>query len=166
LSWRPRGGNDADAHPDPDPRRGASVRWLHHRLQASTRRPGRRVRREAPLRNPGLLTFVAFDDHRYYLETRDDKKAEVIRYRAHATRIEGEPFLSVTEIGKPEGDEWHFLGYDVRATDRLRLRFVDPDPFKDVLDDPAAVRERLARELQNPEVVGEYLSCVRVEETK
>lgn len=110
---------------------------------------------------PSELTVIDFDGKQYYLETSGGGDSDRGRYRAHATRVGGSPFLSVREIGRDE-EEWQFLEYDVRQTDRLTLRYVDPDAFEDVIDDATAVRERLEEQLHVPGVVGDLLSCTRV----
>ena len=110
---------------------------------------------------PSELTVIDFDGKQYYLEASGGGDSDRGRYRAHATRVGGSPFLSVHEIGRDE-EEWQFLEYDVRQTDRLTLRYVDPDAFEDVIDDATAVTERLAEQLHVPGVVGDLLSCTRV----
>ena len=107
------------------------------------------------------LAILDFDGKQYYLESSAEGESERGRFRAHATRVGGTPFLSVREIGRDE-DEWQFLEYDARQTDRLTFRDVDPNHFEDVVDDAPAVRERLAEQLHAPEVLGDWLSCTRV----
>jgi hypothetical protein len=112
--------------------------------------------------SPGPLTILDFDGNQYYLELESEKE-ETGRFRAYATRIEGVTFLNVRPIGPKPEDEWAFLAYAFVDPDHLVLRYVNPQPFEDVIDDPLGVSGRLAAQLEDPEVVSDYLSCTRAE---
>jgi hypothetical protein len=112
---------------------------------------------------PTLLTIVDFDGRQYYLESLEEGKSDRGRYRGHATRVEGVPFLSIREVGGDD-DEWNFMQYDLAENDRLTLQMVAPEPFEDVIDDPDRVRERLATRLQDPEIMSGVIECNRAEE--
>lgn len=113
---------------------------------------------------PVRLTIVDFDGKQYYLESTEKGKSHPDRYRGHSTRVEGVPFLSVREIGGDHDGEWSVMEYDVAEGDHLTLRMVDPEPFEDVIDDAAAVRERLSTRLQDPEIMSGVMTCNRSDE--
>ena len=69
--------------------------------------------------------------------------------------------MSALELGKKD-DEWVCLAYAQSDADHLSLRAVDATPFEDVLDDAPSVKQRLAEQMQDPEVVVDLLSCTRV----
>lgn len=110
---------------------------------------------------PARLTIVDFDGRQYYLESVEAGKSDPDRFRGHATRVEGASFLSVRELeGKPDAD-WTIMQYDLAESGHLTLRMVDPEPFEDVIDDAAAVRERLSTRLQDPEIITGVMTCSR-----
>ena len=111
---------------------------------------------------PGQVTFTDFDRRQYLVESVEDGKSAPKRLRAFATRIDEVPFLSVRDIGSDPDAEWTFLTYRLPDSGHLILRAVDPDPFEDVLEDAASVRERLAQHLEDPEVFLDLVSCTRV----
>lgn len=111
---------------------------------------------------PGVLKIRDFDGKQYYVESSDDK-GDPIPLRALGHRIEDAAFLSLRELGKKDKDEeWVFLQYALSDTDHLSLRAVDANAFEDVVDDPPSVKQRLAEQMQDPEIVVSLLSCTRV----
>jgi hypothetical protein len=106
------------------------------------------------------LTFVDFDGRQYLLQS-DDRKGERISHRVISTRLEQAKFLSLRPVAPKAEDEWTLLQYTLSDANHLSLGLVDPEPFRDVLDDAVAVRERLAERLDDPEVIEELLSCTR-----
>jgi len=115
--------------------------------------------------SPGPITILDFDGQQYYIQS-ELEKDESGHFRAYATRIEGVPFLNVRAIGPKPDDEWTFLAYDLVDADHLSFRFVDPQPFEDVIDDGPSVSARVGSLLQDPEVLHDYLSCTRTEAGK
>lgn len=109
---------------------------------------------------PSVLNIMDFDGKQYYIES-SDGKGDPTRLRALGHRIEDVAFLSALEVGKKD-DEWVFLAYAQSDADHLSLRAVDATPFEDVLDDAPSVKQRLAEQMQDPEVVVDLLSCTRV----
>jgi hypothetical protein len=109
---------------------------------------------------PSVLNIMDFDGKQYYLES-SDGKGDQSHLRALGHRIEDVAFLSLLELGKKH-DEWVFLAYAQSDTDHLSLRVVDATAFEDVLDDPPSVKQRLAEQMQDPEIVVSLLSCTRV----
>ena len=63
--------------------------------------------------------------------------------------------------GSDRDADWTFLEYALTDADHLRFRVVDTTPFEDVVDDPPSVRQRLAEQMQDPEVLVGLLSCTR-----
>ena len=111
---------------------------------------------------PSALKIMDFDGKQYYLESSDGKD-DPSHLRALGHRIEDVAFLSVIDLGKKDkDDEWVFLTYAQSDTDHLSLRAVDATRFEDVLDDAPSVKQRLAEQMQDPEVVVDLLSCTRV----
>jgi len=108
---------------------------------------------------PSALKIVDFDGKQYYVESADGK-GEPARLRGLGHRIEDIAFLSIGDLGKKD-DEWVFLAYALSDADHLSFRVVDATPFEDVVDDPASVKQRLAEQMQDPEVVVSLLSCTR-----
>jgi hypothetical protein len=106
------------------------------------------------------LTFTDFDGRQYLLES-DDHKTERYSDRVLATHIENSTFLGLRAIAPKAEDEWTVLEYAFGDANGLSLKIVDPEPFEDVLDEPAAVRDRLAERLDDPEVIQDLLSCTR-----
>jgi hypothetical protein len=45
------------------------------------------------------------------------------------------------------------------AAGHLTLKYVEPQAFEDILDEPQAVRDRLAARLEDPEVMADFLGC-------
>lgn len=107
---------------------------------------------------PSVLKIMDFDGKQYYIES---PEGDPSHFRALGHRIEDVPFLSVRELGKDKDDEWVFLQYALSGTDHLSLRGVDATSFEDVLDDPPSVKQRLAEQMQDPEIVVSLLSCTR-----
>jgi len=116
--------------------------------------------------SPGHITILDFDGKQYYLQFAELEKDEPSHFRAYATRVEGVPFLNVRAIGPKPDDEWAFLEYALVDADHLSFRYVDPQPFEDVIDDGPSVKVRLGDHLQDPEVLHDYLSCTRDEAGK
>jgi len=110
---------------------------------------------------PGLVRIMDFDGKQYYIQSSGGGNSEDSHARAFATRIEDVTFLSTRDLGSDQKDEWTFLEYALSDTNHLRFRLVDPARFEDVVDDPASVRQRLAEQLQDPEVFVGLLSCTR-----
>jgi hypothetical protein len=110
---------------------------------------------------PSLITILNFDGKQYYIQSSGGGKNEPSHSRALATRIEELAFLSVRELGPNGDDEWTFLEYSLSDADHLKFRLVDPARFEDVVDDPPSVRQRLAEQIQDPEVLVGLLSCTR-----
>jgi hypothetical protein len=110
--------------------------------------------------SPGPITIIDFDGKQYYIQS-EFEKGEVSHSRAYATRIEEVPFLNVRGIGPKPDDEWTFVQYALVDADHLVFRYVDPQPFEDVIDDALGVSGRLVGSLENPEVVQDFLSCTR-----
>jgi hypothetical protein len=110
--------------------------------------------------SPGPMTILDFDGKQYYIQL-ESEKDEPGRFRAYATRVEEVPFLNVRAIGPKPDDEWIFLEYALVDDDHLTFRYVDPQPFEDVIDDGPSVSARLGNHLQDPEVVRDFLSCTR-----
>jgi hypothetical protein len=109
---------------------------------------------------PSLITLMDFDGKQYYIQS-SAGSSEPSHFRAFATRIDDVAFLSARELRLNLEDEWAFLEYELSDADHLRLLFVDPVRFEDVVDDPPSVRQRLAGQLQDPEVFTDWLSCAR-----
>jgi hypothetical protein len=110
---------------------------------------------------PSLVTIMDFDGKQYYIQASDGGNGQPSRSRAFATRIEDAVFLSARELGSDRDGEWTLLEYVLSDADHLRFRLVDPARFEDVVDDPPSVRQRLAEQLQDPEVFPGLLSCTR-----
>ena len=109
---------------------------------------------------PSLITLMDFDGKQYYLQS-SAGSSKPSHFRAVATRIDDVAFLSARELSFNPEDEWAFLEYELSDADHLRLGFVDPVRFEDIVDDPPSVRQRLAGQLQDPEVLSDLLSCTR-----
>jgi hypothetical protein len=109
---------------------------------------------------PSVLKIMDFDGKQYYIES-SDGKGDPSHLRALGHRIEDAAFLSLLELGKKD-DEWVFLAYAQSDTDHLSLRVVDARPFEDVLDDAPSVKQRLAEQMQDPDIVVSLSSCTRV----
>ena len=107
------------------------------------------------------ITIMDYDGKQYYIESSGGGTSDVSRFRAFATRVEELAFLSLRELGSNGDEEWAFLEYTLSDADHLRFRLVDPARFEDVVDDPPSVRQRLAEQSQDPEVVVGLLSCTR-----
>lgn len=114
---------------------------------------------DADGRGPVDLTFANFDGRQYLLQA-DDYQSPPSSSRVIAGRVDDATFLSVREASPKPGYEWTVLGYSF-GDGELKLQYVDPDAFKDVMDDSQAVRARLSDHLQDPEVVREMLTCVQ-----
>ena len=117
------------------------------------------VAEDAP---PGVITILDFDGKQYYIQVESEKE-EPGQFRAYATRIEEVAFLNFRAIGPKADDEWTFLAYELQDADHLSFRYVDPQPFEDVIDDGPSVSARLGSLLQDPEVLHDYLSCTRAD---
>src|SRR4029450_5714307 len=89
--------------------------------------------------SPGDLTFLKFDSSQYYLRMAD-KESQPQDLRAIATRLEDSSFLSTRVIGPKPDDEWSILEYRFSDTTHLTLKYVDPQAFEDILDEPDADR--------------------------
>jgi hypothetical protein len=109
---------------------------------------------------PSVLKIMDFDGKQYYIES-SDGKGDPTHHRALGHRIEDVAFLSVSELGAKDED-WTFLEYALSDIDHLSLRAVDTTAFEDVVDDPPSVKQRLAEQMQDPEIVVSLLSCTRV----
>ena len=109
---------------------------------------------------PGRITIIDFDGKQYYFGSLDDE-GKTSHSRVHATRVGGVPYLSSVEVGKEE-DGWFVVRYEFPDQERLHLRFVDPKPFEQVLDNPGKVRKLLERRRNDPTLfLDVFLSCVR-----
>jgi hypothetical protein len=108
---------------------------------------------------PSVVKILDFDGKQYYIEL-SDGKGDPGHLRALGHRVEDAAFLSVNDLGKKDGD-WTFLGYRLSDSDHLEFGLVDPAPFEEVQDDAPSVKQRLAEQMQDPEVVTSVLSCVR-----
>jgi hypothetical protein len=113
---------------------------------------------------PGSITIVQFDSRQYYVEFGEGEEPPT-RFRAVATSLEDLSFLSIHEIGGRD-DGWEFLSYILADADHLQLRAVDPQPFEDIVNDPASVRQRLAERLQDPDILADFQSCTRTRKEK
>jgi hypothetical protein len=107
-----------------------------------------------------LITLMDFDGRQYYIQFSGGSKAPS-HYRAIATRIDDVGFLSARELKLNLEDDWSYLEYALSDASHLELRLVAAERFEDVVDDPPSVRQRLAVQLQDPEVVTDLLSCAR-----
>jgi hypothetical protein len=103
---------------------------------------------------------VAGGRFQYYMQSSGGGNTETGHSRALATRIEDATFLSIRDLGS-DRDDWTFLEYALSDNDHLRLRLVDPDRFEDVLEDVPSIRQRVAEQLQDPELFVGSLSCSR-----
>jgi hypothetical protein len=109
---------------------------------------------------PSVLKIRDFDGKQYYIES-PGSEGDPAHLRALGSRIEDAAFLSVRELG-PKDDDWSILQYSLSDTDHLSLRAVDTTRFEDVVDDAPSVKQRLAEQMQDPEVVLSLLSCTRL----
>jgi len=110
---------------------------------------------------PTVLNIMDFDGKQYYIESSD--KGDPSHFRGLGHRIEDVAFLSLLELGKKDEDEgWAFLAYAQSDADHLSLRAVDTTAFEDVIDDAPSVKQRLAEQMQDPEIVVSLVSCTRV----
>ena len=109
---------------------------------------------------PGAMTIIAFDEKQYYMLFAEEAR-EPSHARAYATRVEGVPFLNMREIGTSKDDTWFILAYVFPEEEHVNLRFVDPQPFKDVMESQRGVRKLLERRLKSPDLFVNFLSCVR-----
>lgn len=114
---------------------------------------------------PGSITFVQFDSRQYYMEFGEGEEPPA-RLRAVGTRLEDLTFLSIHELGDGPDNGWEFLSYTLADANHLRLRAVDAQPFEDIRDDQASVRQRLAEQLQDPDIIADFLSCTRTGKEK
>jgi hypothetical protein len=72
----------------------------------------------------GTITVLAFNDAEYYVET-ENEKGEPDRYRAFVTKIGGESFLEMNELGQSAArPEYVFARYTVTDGGDVVLRFV------------------------------------------
>jgi len=110
--------------------------------------------------SPGPITIIDFDGTQYYIQA-EFEKDEISHSRAHATQVEEVPFLNVRAIGPKADDEWTILQYALMDANHLAFRYVDPQPFEDIIDDARGVSGRLAGQLEDPEVLQDFLSCTR-----
>ena len=108
---------------------------------------------------PDALKIMDFDGKQYYIESADGT-GDPAHLRALGHRIEDATFLSLGEVGK-KNDEWVILAYALADTDHLSFRVVDATAFEDVIDDAPSVKQRLAEQMQDPEIVVNLLSCTR-----
>jgi hypothetical protein len=106
------------------------------------------------------LTFVDFDGIQYYLRA-EDHRAAPDSLRGIATRLGNATFLSLRPLAPRAEEEWTVLQYSIEEAGRLSLRYVNPQPFEDVLSDPQAVRDSLLTRLEDPDVVSDLFSCSR-----
>ena len=109
---------------------------------------------------PSVLNIMDFDGKQYYIESADGK-GDPSHFRALGHRIEDVAFLSARELGAKDED-WTFLEYALSDIDHLSLRPVDTTAFEDVIDDAPSVKQRLAEQMKDPEIVVSLLSCTRV----
>jgi hypothetical protein len=110
--------------------------------------------------HPVDLTFADFDGRQYLLQV-DEHSSTSSSSRAVAGRVGSLTYLSVREVFPTSEGDWTVFGYSFGDAE-LRLEYVDPDPFEDVIDDSQAVRDRLSALVQDPEVVQQMFSCTRV----
>lgn len=114
---------------------------------------------------PGALTFFDFDGRQYYMLSTGAGNEEPGHLRAHATRIEGVPFLNVQGIEpKPKDkdeDEWIFIEYTFPDADHLTLRIVNPLLFEEIAADADLVRQHLASRRDEPDALLDLMSCER-----
>lgn len=108
----------------------------------------------------GDLIFRKFDSSQYYAHMADGE-SQPADIRALATLLGDSSFLSLRVIGPKPDDEWTILQYTFPDASHLTLMYVEPEPFKDVLDEPQAVRDRLEARLGDPDVVSDFLQCTR-----
>ena len=108
---------------------------------------------------PNVVRIMDFDGKQYYIEF-DEGKSEPARLRGLAHRVEDAAFLSVRGL-QTKDEEWNLLAYALSDSDHLEFGLVDAPSFEDVMDDPLSVKQRLAEQMHDPEVVASLLSCVR-----
>ena len=108
---------------------------------------------------PSALKIMDFDGKQYFFESANGK-GEPARLRALGHRIEDVTFLSLGDLGKKD-DEWIVLAYALSDADHLSFRVLDATPFEDVLDDAPSVKQRLAEQMNDPEILVNLLSCTR-----
>jgi len=110
---------------------------------------------------PGVMTVVDFDGKQYCLLLMEQGKPPTLA-RGHSSRIGTVPFLSFKSIDAKDDDEgWWFLEYTFPDEQHLRLRLVDPEPFRKVETSPRKVRALLERRLRAPDTFIDLSSCVR-----
>ncbi len=114
---------------------------------------------------PGELTFLKFDGSQYYMHMAD-RQSEPQDLRAVATRLEEASFVSLRVIGPKANDEWTVLQYTISDAGQLTLKYVDPQAFEDIIDEPQAIRDRLVTRLEDPEVLADLLRCTRRDATR
>lgn len=112
---------------------------------------------------PGVLTILNFDGFQYYIESVAHGEATG-HLRAYATRIDGEPFLNLQEMGVEGKRDWMIARYEIPDDLHLSLRLVDPNPFQEVIDKPRQVRKLLERRRKMPGLTINWISCVKPQE--
>ena len=110
--------------------------------------------------NPGVMTVFDFDGKQYYMLDVSEGKPPT-HTRAYATRVGGVPFLNLQEIGAAHDDEWLFMEYVFTDAEHLSLRMVDPQPFREVIDNERQVRKMLERRRNESSLFVSLGSCVR-----
>jgi hypothetical protein len=108
---------------------------------------------------PAALKIMDFDGKQYYIEL-DEGKSDPARLRGLAHRVEDAAFLSVRGLETKE-EEWNLLAYALSDSDHLEFGLVDAPSFEDVMDDPLSVKQRLAEQMRDPEIVASWLKCTR-----
>jgi hypothetical protein len=109
---------------------------------------------------PSVLKIRDFDGKQYYIES-PGTEGDPSHLRALGSRIEDVAFLSVSELGSKD-ETWTFLEYALSDADHLSLRVVDTTPFENVINDAPSVKQRLAEQMKDPEIIVSSLSCARV----
>ncbi len=95
------------------------------------------------------LTFLPFDEHELVGIAPADKADEVDAFRVFTTRIDGESFLNIRELGTGSSG-WYLLRY-VMDGKRLVMTLVDDGLFKDrTFAGSAELCEFVRRNASNP----------------
>jgi hypothetical protein len=105
------------------------------------------------------VTIYAFNE-REYLIVSQERENQFDLLRASATHIEGQKFLSIRDITRPDDPEpWLIVNYTISG-EELLVRMVDEKLFEKRMDSPANLRKFIGENLDNSALYEEDANVV------
>ena len=114
-----------------------------------------------PDSKPANIVIARAREGVYAVEFKEDGE-EAENYEAHASVLRGMTLFNIRMLGKSSDKPWSFGRYVFLRSGVLHVQLVSDDALKKVPKAPAAVRQAIERQQNDPALFVDACTCVRI----